>query len=64
MLKLAPPPSNESSENTFVQNVSGFNTKGWIEIIDANFPLEIQGLEFNPNLSMVNSYSWNVEVYE
>lgn len=65
ILKLAPPPSDQSSENIIVnQNFSGFNIQGWIEIIDADFPVEIDGLELSPNLSSVYVYNWNVEVYE
>ena len=65
MLKLAPPPSNESSGQTIViENVSAFNLQGFIDLIDADFPIEVDGLEFNPNLSTVASYDWNEEVYE
>lgn len=65
MLKLAPPPNEEGSQNIIVnQNVSGFNLQGYLEIIDADFPVEVNGIEFTPNLSTVKSYDWNVEVYE
>lgn len=66
MLKLAPPFTNNvsSGETVINQVVSGFNTQGWMEIIDADFPIEVDGLEFTPNLSTVSSYDWNEEVYE
>lgn len=66
MLKLAPPFTNNvfSGETVINQIVSGFNLQGWIEMIDADYPIEVDGIEFTPNLSTVSSYDWNVEVYE